>query len=261
MKLCTLFLTITFLAGCSSLPSVEKMFASFSDEQVNGEDDKNEARLTQINGVVDINASTVGNAKPDLQVQTHGSVDAFGSINRPPIMSSTQGSYKSMPLTKHVGDYVRNMAQDLVSNMEYVSERTPVAVTHFSLIDSDLKQTNLLGQQMAESFMHEFHKFRMPVVEFKATQFIRVTELGDFVMSRDYLDLKSNTPIQYVLTGTMTKHQGGFIVNARMLGMQSNVVVASAQSFIPFYIVDALLPSGSSSQNDLIDGVRIIAGE
>jgi hypothetical protein len=80
-------------------------------------------------------------------------------------------------------------------------------------------------------------------------------------LNRRTLDLKSNTPIQYVLTGTMTKHQGGFIVNARMLGMQSNVVVASAQSFIPFYIVDALLPSGSSRQNDLIDGVRIIAGE
>jgi hypothetical protein len=43
--------------------------------------------------------------------------------------------------------------------------------------------------------------------------------------------------------------------------MQSNVVVASAQSFIPFYIVDALLPSGSSRQNEIVDGVRIIRGE
>ncbi|MFT6269676.1 MAG: TolB-like protein [Alphaproteobacteria bacterium] len=261
MKLCTLFITIILLAGCSSLPSVEQLFASLSDEQVNQADSINEGQLTQSNGVVDINASALGKSMPDLQSQTFGSVDAFGSINKPSIMSSTHGSYKSMPLTKHVGDYVRNMAQDLVSNMEYVSERTPVAVTHFSLIDSDLKQTNLLGQQMAESFVHEFHKFRMPVVEFKATQFIRVTDLGDFVMSRDFLDLKNSTPIQYVLTGTMTKHQGGFIVNARMLGMQSNVVVASAQSFIPFYIVDALLPSGSSRQNDLVDGVRIIRGE
>jgi TolB-like protein len=215
----------------------------------------------QSNGVVDIDASAVANSPSDLQAQTTRSVDAFGSIVKPSIMATTSGAYKSMPLTKHVGDYVRNMAQDLVSNMEFVSERTPVAVTHFALIDSDLKQTNLLGQQMAESFVHEFHQFRMPVVEYKATQFIRVSENGDFVMSRDFLDLKNNTPIQYVLTGTMTKHQGGFIVNARMLGMQSNVVVASAQSFIPFYIVDALLPSGSSRQNEIVDGVRIIRGE
>lgn len=249
---------LCLLAGCSSLPSMEQLFAS-SPEAI--EESDAEKSMMQTNGIVDIDASAVTNSPSDLQAQTTGSIDAFGSIVKPSIMATTSGAYKSMPLTKHVGDFVRNMAQDLVSNMEYVSERTPVAVTHFSLIDSDLKQTNLLGQQMAESFVHEFHKFRMPVVEYKATQFIRVTEMGDFVMSRDFLDLKNETPIQYVLTGTMTKHQGGFIINARMLGMQSNVVVASAQSFIPFYIVDALLPSGSSIQNETVDGVRIIRGE
>lgn len=258
MKFLSFLLMLCLLGGCSSLPSMEQLFASSPDM---AEGSGVEDTLMQSNGVVDIDASAVTNSPSDLQAQTTRSVDAFGSIVKPSIMASTTGAYKSMPLTKHVGDYVRNMAQDLVSNMEFVSERTPVAVTHFSLIDSDLKQTNLLGQQMAESFVHEFHKFRMPVVEYKATQFIRVTEMGDFVMSRDFLDLKNSTPIQYVLTGTMTKHQGGFIVNARMLGMQSNVVVASAQSFIPFYIVDALLPSGSSRQNEVVDGVRIIRGE
>jgi len=257
MKFFSFLLILTILAGCSSLPSVEQLFASPADdsEALSGDYSPGQS------GVVDIDASAVANSPANLQMQSAGSVDAFGSIVKPAIMTASTGSYKSMPLTKHIGDYVRNMAQDLVSNMEFVSERTPVAVTHFSLIDSDLKQTNLLGQQMAESFVHEFHQFRMPVVEFKATQFIRVTEMGDFVMSRDFLDLKNSTAIQYVLTGTMTKHQGGFIVNARMLGMQSNVVVASAQSFIPFYIVDALLPSGSSRQNEIVDGVRIIRGE
>jgi TolB-like protein len=261
MKFYTLFLPLILLTGCSSLPPVEQLFASLPSQQGSAADKQNEGRLMQSNGVIDIRGSADNRRLSDTSSSAFEAIDAFGSINKPAIMSSNNGSYKSMPLTKHIGDYVRNMAQDLVSNMEFVSERTPVAVTHFSLIDSDLKKTNLLGQQMAESFAHEFHKFRMPVVEFKATQFIRVTEMGDFVMSRDFLDLKNNTPIQYVLTGTMTKHQGGFIVNARMLGMQSNVVVASAQSFIPFYIVDALIPSGSSRQGEVVDGVRIIRGE
>lgn len=257
MKLIPLLLMLSFLAGCSSLPYVEQLFASSDDtlEMSDGE------TRNQNNGILDVDASSITGSTPNTLAQSTGPIDAFGSIVKPPIMNNSNGSYKSMPLTKHVGDYVRNMAQNLVSNMEYVSERTPVAVTHFSLIDSDLQQTNLLGKQMAESFVHEFHKFRMPVVEYKATQFIRVTEVGDFVLSRDFLDLKGTTPIEYVLTGTMTKHQGGYIVNARMLGMQSNVIVASAQSFIPFYIVDALLPSGTSRQNEIVDGVRIIRGE
>ena len=263
MKLLTLcialFINMSLLAGCSSLPFMEQILASTSQQDSSAKPSTNQDPLFQANNTAGAQDLSMGNI--DGQISSMGQVDAFGSINKPAVMSSNNGTYRSMPLTKHVGDYVRNMAQDLVSNMEFVSERTPVAVTHFSLIDSNLQETNLLGQQMAESFVHEFHQFRMPVVEYKSSQFIRVTELGDFVLSRDFLDLKNSTPIQYVLTGTMTKHQGGFIVNARMLGMQSNVVVASAQTFIPFYIVEALLPSGSSRQNDTIDGVRIIQGD
>ncbi|MDT0593955.1 FlgO family outer membrane protein [Glaciecola petra] len=255
MKFITVLSMFLLLGGCSVLPSMEQMFADSANEstQTNLADNEPDS-----NGVIDVRSHSGVSHSAVLDAS---SIDEFGSITKPNIMSHATGAYKGMPLTKHVGDYVRNMAQDLVANMEYVTERTPVAVTHFSLIDSDLKETNLLGQQMAESFVHEFHKFRMPVVEFKATQFIRVTETGDFVLSRDFLDLKNDTPIQYVLTGTMTKHQGGFLINARMLGMQSNVIVASAQSFIPFYIVDALLPSGSSRQNEIVDGVRIIRGD
>nr|WP_136249753.1 FlgO family outer membrane protein [Ningiella ruwaisensis] len=272
MKYIVLIVGCFLLAACSSMPGMDY----FSNQDAAQSDVNDEVGSSDaVRGIVDVQTQAPaqsafaqsGMQQSQLpqqnkgQIPQAGGIDAFGSIEKPNMIGSTPGAFKSLPLTRHVGYYVRNMAQDLVGNMEYVTERTPVAVTHFSLIDSDLRETNLLGQQMAESFVHEFHKFRMPVVEFKATQFIRVTETGDYVLSRDFLDLNNNTPIQYVLTGTMTKHQGGYIVNARMLGMESKVVVASAQSFIPFYVVDALIPSESSRQNEVVDGVRIIRGE
>ena len=149
------------------------------------------------------------------------------------------------------------MAQDLIANMEYLTDKTPVGVTHFALIDSDLQKTNLLGYQLSESFMHELHKFRIPVIDFKATNYIRVTPTGDFLLSRDFLELKEKVEIEYILTGTMTKHQGGYLVNARILGLESKAVVASAQMMIPFYIVDALLPT----ENGMTDGVKLMQGE
>ena len=188
------------------------------------------------------------------------SMDAYGAIGQPPLYSSVQGAYKGRPLTKHIGDYVKNMTQDLIANMEYVNDKTPIGVTHFALLDTNLQQTDLLGRQMAESFVHELHKFRVPVIDFKATEYIRITEDGDFVLSRDYLELSSSLPIEYVLTGTMTKHQGGVLVNARILGMQSRAVVASAQMLVPFYVVDALIPSDGSEQNGMRDGVKLSRG-
>lgn len=187
-------------------------------------------------------------------------MDAFGAIGKPPLYTSIQGAYKGRPLTKHIGDYVKNMTQDLITNMEFVNEKTPVGVTHFALLDTDLQQTDLLGRQMAESFLHELHKFHIPVIDFKATEYIRITQEGDFVLSRDYLELSSSLPIEYVLTGTMTKHQGGVLVNARILGMESRAVVASAQMLVPFYVVDALIPSDGSQKNGMRDGVKLSRG-
>lgn len=254
MKLLITTFALVTLSGCSMLPDLSLSGDSLSEDSSIAE---------QQSGIIDIKEIEGGSFTQQSQEQNSDGrgIDDFGAIVKPTVYSSVNGAYKSRPLAKNIGDYVRNMAQDLVSNMEYVTERTPVAVTHFSLIDSDLKETNLLGYQIAESFAHEFHKFRMPVVEFKATQFIRVTDSGDFVMSRDFLDLTSTTPIQYVLTGTMTKHQGGYIINARMLGMESNVIVASSQMFVPFYVVDALIPSESSKTAEIVDGVRLIKGE
>ena len=231
------------LSGCMSLPSMDFLAPS------------NAVDIAQASPEI-IDVGSLPAAAPS------NNIDAFGAplrANR--FLNPSEARYKDSALRHNIADYVRNMAQELVANMEYVTERTPVAVTHFSLIDSDYKETNILGHQMAESFVHEFHKFRMPVVEYKATQFIRVTETGDFVMSRDFLDLNNSTPIQYVLTGTMTRHQGGMIVNAKMLGMESNVVVASAQMFIPRQVVDAVLPSKSDQPDNLVDGVAIIQGE
>lgn len=114
-----------------------------------------------------------------------------------------------------------------------------------------------MGYQIAESFIHELHKFRIPVLDFKATDYIRVTDSGDFLLSRDFLELKHKVPMEYVLTGTMTKHQGGYLVNARILGLETKAVVASAQMLIPFYVADALLPTNEQR----VDGVRLIQGE
>lgn len=188
----------------------------------------------------------------------HGNTgDSYGSLTAQPHYANGRGAYNGRMLTKHVGDYVQNMTQDLISNMEYINDKTPIGITSFALLDSDLQKTNLLGHQLAESFVHELHKFRIPVIDFKATNYIRVTQMGDFILSRDFLELDNKAPIDYILTGTMTKHQGGYLINARVLGLESKAVVASAQMLLPFYVVDALLPSDQG----MTDGVMLSQGE
>jgi TolB-like protein len=237
-------ISLGLLSGCASMQDWMS-----NDEQAMS--DVQEPKTTM--RVVNVRSDDSGyEGQRDMPMEA----DNFGALRHSPEYINNNTSYRGQMLTKNIGDYVQSMAQDLISNMEYMSDKTPVGVTHFALIDSDLQHTNLLGQQLAESFVHELHKFRIPVIDFKATEYIRVTPQGDFLLSRDFLELKNRLPMDYILTGTLTKHQGGYLVNARILGLKSKAVVATAQSLIPFYVVDALLPS----EKNMLDGVHLIQG-
>jgi TolB-like protein len=146
-------------------------------------------------------------------------------------------------LKNNINFYMRGLMQDLVSNLQYVNNTTPIAVTSFALLDSDLQQTNLVGNQISESLIHEIHKAGIPVLDFKVTDSLRITQQGDFISSRDFNDLSTNIPIRYIVKGNLVKHQGGYLVNARVVGISSKAVVASAQSFIPAHVANALLSS------------------
>ncbi len=152
---------------------------------------------------------------------------------------------------KDINYYIRGLMQDLVSNMQYVNSTTPVAVTSFALLDAlegDHKEANVLGKQISESLMHEIHKFGIPVIDYKTLDFIEITANGDFILSRDTTKLRTDLPMRYVVAGTLTGYQGGYLINARVIGIESKAVVASAQSFIPAHISGALM--GSDKKED-----------
>jgi len=153
----------------------------------------------------------------------------------------------------NINHYARGLMQNLVANLQSVNSTTPVAVVSFVMLDSDYNQSSLLGNQMAESLIHEIHKFGIPVIDYKTTGFIRITEQGDFAFSKDYEELGESLAARYIVGGTMVKHKDGYLVNARVVGLESKAVVASAQTLIPNSIADALInqPDKSNVISDL----------
>ncbi|MDV7104081.1 FlgO family outer membrane protein [Vibrio sp. TH_r3] len=134
---------------------------------------------------------------------------------------------------RHTLDFfVETMTDELVVTNTSISSRTPIAVTSFVDIQ-ELDTTSWLGNTVSESFIHQFQQRGFQVVDFKTTGSIQVTQQGDFAMSRDWQDLAQEQQVTYVLTGTMLRQEGGVLVNARVVGMRSRIVVATAQGFLP----------------------------
>ena len=146
-----------------------------------------------------------------------------------------------------VNHYVQGIMQELIANMDTPDSSMDIGVTSFVYLDGNFDETDLLGNQLSESFMHELHQFGLNVLDFKSSDYIRVTPSGDFNFSRDYEELNPDMPVQYVMGGTMVKHQDGVIVNARMISINTKKVLSSAQGFIPASVVNALHRSQGNS--------------
>jgi hypothetical protein len=121
------------------------------------------------------------------------------------------------------------------------------------MLDSNYNDSNLLGIQIAESLIHEVHKFGIPVIDFKTTGFIRITEQGDFAFSKDYQDFSGEMPARYIVGGTMLKHINGYLVNARIVGVHSQAVVASAQSLKPNSVSDPIFMMSTAHDSNNIN--------
>jgi TolB-like protein len=154
----------------------------------------------------------------------------------------------------NVNHYVQGMMHDLVANLDLVKQGMIIGVTSFVYLDGAYDQTDLFGNQLAEGFMHEIHQFGLDVVDFKTTDFIRVTPRGDFVFSRDFMELREEQPIEYVLGGTLVQHEGGTLVNVRIVSVATKKVLASAQSFVPQHVVSAIQPSSLPGKLNLKQG-------
>jgi flagellar H-ring protein FlgO len=147
-----------------------------------------------------------------------------------------KGKIDSYDLPTHaINDVVKGLAYQMIESSSFVNPKTPIAVASFVNLEN-IESTNWLGKEISESFIHELQRHGYVVVDFKTTGYIRVTKDGDYVFSSDWKELPERQIIDYVVTGTMMKQESGVMINARMIGMQSHVVVATAQSFIPAWV-------------------------
>ena len=86
----------------------------------------------------------------------------------------------------------------------------------------------------------------MPIIDYKTTDFIRVTPKGDFALTRDYLEVDEIMPITHVVVGTYSYYRDGILANARLVDINSRHVVSTGSIYIPR--VDAARLNSSEGQ-------------
>lgn len=112
-----------------------------------------------------------------------------------------------------------------------------------------------LGKQLAASFIHELDKRGFDVVDYRVLSGIKMTAQGEQIWTNQVDELNPDVQARYLLSGTMTEHENGAVVNVRLLKAGKNQVVSTAQGFVPSNVF------WSDEEVTLRDGFLVHKGE
>ncbi|MEX1221160.1 MAG: FlgO family outer membrane protein [Idiomarina sp.] len=137
----------------------------------------------------------------------------------------------------------QELAKQLAQPLQNDAAELRLGITDLVDVTSQYDNATPLSQLFSENLIYALHQQQLQLVDYKTTNYIRVTPQGDFALSRDYMELDEISPVTHMLVGTMAEHNEGFIVNARVVHAQSNTVVSSGQVFIPAAVAQDLRAS------------------
>lgn len=131
---------------------------------------------------------------------------------------------------------VARLANKLFSTAASIDLSQSVAVGTFLPIhltnSPNLTEQNFIGLQIQESFITLAAQAGLNIVEFKTASAIKITSNADVMLSRNTNDLQADVNAQYFLTGTYSEHDNKLMVNARIIELTSQRVIAAATDYI-----------------------------
>ena len=92
---------------------------------------------------------------------------------------------------------------------------------------------NLLGLQLQESMLTVASQLGYQVKELRLAASVKVYADHERILSRDISELAAQQSVRYVIAGTLNQSENYTTVNARLVDIQSNTVVAAASDLVP----------------------------
>ncbi|MBQ4831895.1 hypothetical protein J8L70_01440 [Pseudoalteromonas sp. MMG010] len=156
------------------------------------------------------------------------------------VVSTQAPAPKLAPYTLH--QYVGDISAQLSKVQGSFKNSSRIAVTSFLMADAinnGLADGQMAGlsQQVQESILTQFTQLGYNTIEYRLEHTVNLSSNYDSILSRDISQLRQRQNIDYVITGTLTRQQHAYIVNARMINVQDLHIVSAATTEIPINVM------------------------
>lgn len=123
------------------------------------------------------------------------------------------------------------ITEQLMMNIDLIDSRAPLGVTT-PVLASNFRETVSLSYQLQQGLINELHSNQFFVVDMNLADYIKITDDGEFMLSRKWESVPRQVEIQLVLLTTLVPDKGGISINVRIVNIFSRRVVASAMTYV-----------------------------
>lgn len=176
--------------------------------------------------------------RPDSRDREYAAQERARRAQRDPLHSGFSPSMTH----KRLNDYAEQLAMALIDNALGLTTEDLVGVASFVRFNRSLEDTTIVGNQLSEYLMGELQSFGLSVIDFKLANNVTVTRYGDLALSRDGAKLAKSLSMDHIVTGTMIEDPRGVRINARIISVENQQLVASANLYIPAFMVQSVIP-------------------
>lgn len=133
------------------------------------------------------------------------------------------------------------LADQLERNLDHKAVNASYLIGSFVDLN-DMGKSSPMGRLISENLMHELQVRSWKIFEPRLMQNFLINEGGEFVLSRDVKQLKAKFGVSGVVAGTYVVSGDHTVVNARVVNIETGMVISSGQIQIPSnWFADSLM--------------------
>jgi TolB-like protein len=145
------------------------------------------------------------------------------------------------------------LADQLERNVDRKSVDNTFIVTSFSNLNR-LSETSGLGRLIGENLIHELQVRRWRVFEMRMAKDVMINDAGEISLSRNDNRIRNTFKLGGVVTGTYSMAGNDIIINARVVDVETGLVISSAQTHLPVNAFTEML----LFNQDMPQGMKIV---
>jgi TolB-like protein len=129
-----------------------------------------------------------------------------------------------------VDDAIISLANQLSKNKK-LNPNDNGTMTMVSFVDlQEFKKTSRFGMVLSESLYNELFVRGFNITDVRGQQAISINDQGEFYITRNISNLKSEVSNTYIVIGTYSKIDEMIMINARILDNKTGKIISSARA-------------------------------